>query len=106
MTVFSGTNQTLGEWEKQIGDALRQIRIDAGYDQVELAERANLSRSTVQGLEQGTGTRLHTLLSVLRALDRLDAFDNLMPETGSTPLEVLADSRRATKPQRRRKSQG
>ena len=50
MTYYSGTNQALGEWERQRGDPMRKIRIDSGYDQVELAERANLSRSTVQGL--------------------------------------------------------
>lgn len=103
MTDFSGLNLSLDEWEQKIGDAIRQARINAGYDQATLAERANLSRSTVQALEQGAGSRLRTLLAVLRALDRLDVFDSLMPDTGPTPLELLAESRRATTPQRVRK---
>ena len=55
MTDFSGLNFSLDQWEQRIGDAIRQARINAGYSQVELAERANLSRSTVQALEQGVG---------------------------------------------------
>ena len=104
MTDFSGTNMSLTQWEQKIGDAIRHTRINAGYNQVELAERANLSRSTVQALEQGDGTRLRTLVAVLRALGRLDLFDSLLPQTGPTPLELLAESRRTTTPQRVRKS--
>jgi len=94
---------SLGEWEQQVGDAIRQLRIAHGYDQIELAERANLSRSAVQSLERGTGSRLRTVLAVLRALDRLDALDSIMPDTEPSPLEVLALSRRAARRQRSRK---
>lgn len=104
MSDFSSSNLRLDQWERRIGEAIRQSRIDAGYDQVELAERANVSRSTVQSLEQGTGSRLRSLLAVLRALDRLDVFENLAPETGPTPLELLAESRRARTSRRVRKS--
>jgi len=104
--ITSGA-MTLSEWEQRIGDAVRQLRIAAGYDQATLADRANVSRSAVQSLEQGKGSRLQTVLAVLRALDRLDMFDAIMPIDGPTPLEALAASRRATaKPQRRRKTEG
>ena len=97
----------LSEWEQQIGDAVRQLRIDAGYDQTALADRANVSRSAVQALEQGKGSRLLTVLAVLRALDRLDVFDAIMPLEGPTPLEALAAARRAAgKPQRHRTAGG
>ena len=99
-------NISLEEWEQRVGAAIRQARIDAGYDQIALAERANISRSAVQALEQGAGTRLRTLLAVLRALDRLDVFDSLMPDLGPTPLELLAQSRGVAAPQRVRKAQG
>ena len=51
---------TLDEWEGRVGGAVRRLRIEAGYDQAGLAERANVSRSAVQGLEQGRGSRLHS----------------------------------------------
>ena len=106
MSEKSDSNTTLAEWEREIGEALRRLRIDAGYDQLELAERANLSRSTVQALEQGAGTRLYTLLAVLRALNRLDVFESIMPDPGPSPLEALAEARRAAGPQRRRRRMG
>jgi transcriptional regulator with XRE-family HTH domain len=97
---------TLTEWEAQVGNAVRQLRIARGYDQIELADRANVSRSAVQSLERGTGSRLRTLLAVLRALDRLDALDSILPDTEPSPLQVLAEVRRSAGPQRSRKSAG
>lgn len=104
MSEFTSTFATLDEWERQIGSAIRQLRIEAELDQLELAVRANVSRSAVQSLERGKGSRLQTLLAVLRALDRTDALDGIMPPDGPTPLEVLAATRRtAAAPQRFRK---
>ena len=102
MSALPSTS-TLGDWEQQVGDAIRQLRIAQGYDQIALAERANVSRSAVQSLERGTGSRLHTLLAVLRALDRLDAFDSILPDTDPSPLKVLAQTQREARPQRVRR---
>ncbi|MEN9621492.1 MAG: hypothetical protein RL499_1685 [Actinomycetota bacterium] len=104
MSDFASTFSTLDEWEQQVGAAIRRLRLDAELDQLELAVRANVSRSAVQALERGKGSRLRTLLAVLRALDRTDALDAIMPPDGPTPLEVLAQARRAAAaPQRYRK---
>jgi transcriptional regulator with XRE-family HTH domain len=97
MSEVASSTATLVEWEQQLGDAMRQLRISAGYGQMELAERANLSRSSIQALEQGRGTRLRTVLAVLRALGRPDAFDSIMPEDGPTPLQILAEAQRGAK---------
>ena len=94
MIDITSSNITIGEWEREIGEAVRQLRISSGLGQIELADRANLSRSSIQALEQGRGTRLRTMLAVLRALDRSDAFESIMPEVGPTPLQVLADTQR------------
>jgi transcriptional regulator with XRE-family HTH domain len=94
MIDITSSNVTIEEWEREIGEAVRQLRISSGLGQVELADRANLSRSSIQALEQGRGTRLRTMLAVLRALDRSDAFESIMPEVGPTPLQVLADAQR------------
>jgi transcriptional regulator with XRE-family HTH domain len=98
---------TVAETETRVGEAVRQMRLEAGFDQAELATRANISRSAIQSLEAGSGSRLRTLISTLRALDRLDAIDSLMPVAGLSPLQLLAESRRSVRaPQRHRKSQG
>lgn len=81
--------------ERRIGLAIRQWRIDAGLAQDELADRASLSRSAIQKLEAGRGSRVETLVRVLRALGRADALDALSPRTGPSPIEQLAAQRRA-----------
>ncbi len=85
------------EIETRLGAALRQWRVDAGYSQEELAERASLSRSAIQGLESGQGSRLATLIRILRALDRTDALDAFTPREGPSPIELLAQQRRAAR---------
>ena len=94
-------SMTLSEWEAVLGDAVRQLRIDAGLSQMELADRANASRSAIQALETGRGSRLRTLLAALRALDRGDAFDMIMPPVGPSPMEMLVAARRAAKKRER-----
>lgn len=92
------------EIEARVGAAVRQWRIDAGYSQEELAERASLSRSAIQGLESGQGSRLETLVRVLRALDRSDALDAFTPREGPSPIELLAERRRAEREGRSRRA--
>lgn len=97
MTVISDTNDAL---ERRLGSAVRRWRIDAGYSQAELAARAGLSRSAVAALETGGGSRLTSLIRVLRALGRSDALDALTPDEEPSPMELLAAERRAQRQRR------
>lgn len=83
--------------ERRIGAAVRQWRIDQGYSQVELAERAGLSRAAIHRLETGAGTSMSTLIAALQALNALDALHVLTPRTEPSPLEVLAQHRAQAK---------
>jgi transcriptional regulator with XRE-family HTH domain len=87
----------MAEIERRIGTAVRQWRIDAGLSQDELAERASLSRSAIQSLETGKGSRIETLIRALKALDRVGALDSLAPRTGPSPIERLHEQRRAAR---------
>lgn len=91
------------EIETRIGDAIRQWRIDVGYSQAEVAARASLSRDAVAALEAGAGSRLETLIRILRAIGRLDALDELTPRTGLSPIEQLEAQLRARAPRRARR---
>ena len=51
------------------GGRVRQARERASLSQEELAERAGLSRSTVQRVEWGVGIKFVHLLCISRALD-------------------------------------
>ena len=93
---------TTPDWERRIGDQVRALRIAALLGQDELAERANISVTTVQALERGSGSSLKTLIRVLRVLGRTDWLDSLDPRgDGPSPLELLRESRRQSpRPQR------
>jgi len=103
--VVDTQRMSLPQWEQAIGERVRALRIDAGLDQAGLAEAANISRSAVQSLELGRGSRLTTVLAVLRALGREDLLHELLPSTDATPMERLrAERGQAPKPQRVRRS--
>jgi transcriptional regulator with XRE-family HTH domain len=93
---------TTEDWERRVGDQVRALRIAALLGQDDLAERANISVTTVQALERGSGSSLKTLIRVLRVLGRTDWLDGLDPRgDGPSPLELLRQSRRQSpRPQR------
>ena len=98
----AGSLRNTEEWEHRVGEQVRALRIAALLGQDELADRANVSVSTVQSLENGGGSSLKTLIRVARVLDRTDWLDSLNPVgDGPTPLEVLRQQQgRSPRPQR------
>lgn len=79
------------DWELRIGDQVRAERLRLGIDQVTLATRANISVPSLSKLENGEGSRLTTLIKVVRALEREDWLDSLAPATQVSPLAMLRD---------------
>jgi transcriptional regulator with XRE-family HTH domain len=56
--------------EQEVGAAVRLLRRERGLTQRQLAEKAEVSKSTVTLLETGRGnTTLESLLKIARALD-------------------------------------
>ncbi|MDR3363637.1 MAG: helix-turn-helix domain-containing protein [Clostridiales Family XIII bacterium] len=56
------------EYEIELGKAIRQARIRAGFALEDVAARANLSPTSVRALELGRGSTVATLVKVLRVL--------------------------------------
>jgi transcriptional regulator with XRE-family HTH domain len=79
----------------ELGGRLERLRLGRNLTQAQVAEAAGLGRRAVMRLEAGEPVALLTLLRVLRALGRLDALDALVPDTGPSPLELLALQGRA-----------
>lgn len=77
-----------------LGERLRAFRKSRGLTQTELADRAGLSRPTVSALERGHDVSLDSFLSVLRALDLLEALNVTVPEPGVSPMDALTNERR------------
>ena len=77
-----------------LGTRLRAFRKSRGLTQADLASRSGLSRPTVSTIERGNDVSLDSFLSVLRALDLLDALDVTVPEPATSPMGELAPRHR------------
>jgi transcriptional regulator with XRE-family HTH domain len=73
--------------QKQVGERLREFRLNRNESQQELASRAGIGKATLQRLEEGRSGTMVTFLRVLRALELTDGLDALLPVLGSGPLE-------------------
>ncbi len=94
------TRLTTGEWEAQLGQHLRALRLRQNTDQRQLAERANVALNVVKKLEGGKGSTVTSLINVLRALGREEWLGTLAPQVTVSPLQLLKDK----KPVRQRAS--
>lgn len=92
--------RTTDEWEARLGRQIRAERLRRGIDQASLASDANISTPSLSALENGAGSRLSTLVKVVRALGRESWLDELAPETEISPLALLRDKDRAAPRQR------
>jgi transcriptional regulator with XRE-family HTH domain len=87
-----------------LGERLARRRIEAGFTQAELADRAGIGKRTLERVEAGRGGELVTLIRVLRALNLAEGFDQLIPEWPPSPIEQLKlrgkQRKRASHPKR------
>jgi len=88
--------------EKQIGEAIRRLRIRKGLPLEDIAARASLSPISVRALELGRGSTVSTLLKVLKAIDEADFILSWMDRSNEiSPMQALRDSRKqAPEPKR------
>ena len=90
-------NLTPEEWESELGQQLRALRLRQNVDQRQLAQRAGIALNAVKNLEAGRGATLKSLVKVVRTLGRSDWIRALAPPVSISPLQVLK-----SKPARRR----
>lgn len=84
----------------QIGQELKKTRVRQNLSQQALASASGLSAFSISQMENGHNTSLMSLVMVLRALNRLDVFEELFKEK---PISPIALSEYAKKhPQRKR----
>lgn len=87
------SSHTLAELEAVLGEQVKKLRLSRNIDQTLLAERAGISRRTLQNLEAGTGSSTASLLSVVRALGREDWLTLLAPTATINPLNMVRSRR-------------
>ena len=81
--------KTADEWEAELGQQLRALRLRQNINQQQLAGEAGVALNAVKNLEAGKGTTLSSLVKVLRALGRADWLGTLAPPVSVSPLQML-----------------
>lgn len=71
-----------------IGTFVKRHRLDQNKSQKEVAQAANISRSTLSLLERGETVTLATWLRVLRVLDLLYVLDAFKSVTQISPMQL------------------
>ena len=94
--MISKPISTTLEWERRMGADARRLRQRSGLTQSEMADRANVSLSTVKYFEAGKGSSLATLVRIARVLDRTDWLASFAPnEPAVSPMSLLRERQRA-----------
>lgn len=73
---------------EELGARLRRQRLNQDITQKELAEKAAVSRTVIQKMEQGEEVVVAGLIRVMRALNLLDQLDNFLPDPGISPIQL------------------
>ena len=74
---------------KEMGNRIKQRRIDLSMTQKELAEQTGISSRTLTNIEQGENASFDNIISLLKGLKMIDNLDGLIPETKINPLALL-----------------
>ena len=80
---------TPSEWEAELGRQIRTLRLRLDLDQKQLAKQAGIALNAVKNLETGKGATLHSLIQVLRTLNRTDWLETLAPTVSISPVQML-----------------
>jgi transcriptional regulator with XRE-family HTH domain len=73
----------------ELGERIARSRIDLELTQAEAAERAGLSKRTLERIESGASAQMSSLIRILRVLELLPRLEQMLPETGPGPMELL-----------------
>lgn len=82
---------------KIVGEFVRQTRINKNITQEDLAQAAGVNRSTIHYFERGEKGNLETLVRLLRALDKLEIFEQFLPVKNISPLTIIKQENKKPK---------
>ena len=72
---------------EQLGDRLKQARLNADLTQAELASRTGLNRRTILNAEKGN-VQLKNMVAILVSLDMADHLNLFLPVQEISPLQL------------------
>ncbi len=80
-------NITATALAEEIGERLKQVRLNRDLTQAEVAALAGVARKTVLNAEKGK-VQLDIMLAILIALDLTDQIDLFLPKQEISPLQL------------------
>ena len=86
----------------EIGNRLREYRLQQNTEMADVASRTGLNRNTILNAEAGRNPRFSTVVKLLRAYGRLENLDAFLPPPNISPLELRRTRGRVRKRARRR----
>ena len=97
-------NKSCQEYQTEIGERIKQYRINAGMTQQDLENKSGVSVRSISRLEQGSSVQLESLIKILSAL-RLDENINLLiPDQTRRPSYYLKDKAKPKQRVRKKES--
>lgn len=73
----------------EFGQRLARHRIELQLTQAEVAERAGISKRTLERVESGAAAQMSNIVRIFRVLELLPALDRLIPEIKQRPMDLL-----------------
>lgn len=73
----------------ELGKRIARCRLDLSLTQADVAERAGVSKRTLERIEAGASAQLSSLIRIFRVLDLMPGVEQLLPEAGPRPMELL-----------------
>lgn len=95
-----------GEYQKLIGDRLKQYRVNAGFSQKDLENASGVSVRSISRLEQGASIQLESLIKILSALDLENNINLLIPDQTQRPSFYLNKNTKIKQRVRKKKETG
>lgn len=90
MDIYNKNWQNLSDSAiiESLGVFIKHHRLEQNITQSDLAEKANINRSTLSEFERGTRVNMITFIQLLRALDLLHLLDAFTVQKKISPLEL------------------
>ena len=89
---------------EELASRLARYRMESGITQARLADKAGVSKRTIERIESGCDTQLTTLIRLLQVLGFSDRLDQLIPESKVSPIDMLQGKTETPRRAKRKKA--
>lgn len=73
----------------ELGERIVRRRLDLQWTQAQVAEQAGVAKRTVERIEAGASAQMASLIRIFRVLELLPGLEQLVPEAGPRPMDLL-----------------